>query len=212
MELVLKHDHTPWRYAICHGVFLQKNVRFLLTFHIFHVIMYKNKIVKELHTMKTTSHLISAAMTLALGILFVILKAEVVGICITLLGVALIVLAVLDLIKGFIAPGIVKILLAVCVLLIGWLLLDVALLVLGIVLLAYSIVEILKLISVVIKLKKFNILAIVLGLIEPALGIVASVFLITSRGAAIEWTVIVAGIVLIINGVCAAVRAFIPEK
>lgn len=162
--------------------------------------------------MKTTSHLISAAMTLALGILFVILKAEVVGICITLLGVALIVLAVLDLIKGFIAPGIVKILLAVCVLLIGWLLLDVALLVLGIVLLAYSIVEILKLISAVIKLKKFNILAIVLGLIEPALGIVASVFLITSRGAAIEWTVIVAGIVLIINGVCAAVRAFIPEK
>ena len=48
--------------------------------------------------MKTTSHLISAAVTMALGILFVILKAEVVGICITLLGIALIVTAVLDLV------------------------------------------------------------------------------------------------------------------
>jgi hypothetical protein len=151
-------------------------------------------------------------MTLALGILFVILKAEVVGIAITLLGVAFAVLAVLDLIRGFITPGIVKILLAVAVLVIGWLLLDVALLVLGIVLLVYSVTDTLKLISALVKIKKFNVLAAVLGFIEPALGIVASVFLITSRSAAIEWTVIVAGIVLIVNGVCALIRAFISEK
>ena len=162
--------------------------------------------------MKTTSHLISAAVTMALGILFVILKAEVVGICITLLGIALIVTAVLDLVRGLIASGVVKILLAVAVLLIGWLLLDVALLVLGVVLLTYSILEIIKTIVAVVKNKKINILATVFGLIEPALALVASVFLITSRGEAITWTVIIAGVVLIINGVCGVIRAFIPEK
>jgi len=44
-----------------------------------------------------TSYLVSAAVKLALGILFVILKAEVVGICITLLGVALLLLLVWEL-------------------------------------------------------------------------------------------------------------------
>ena len=162
--------------------------------------------------MKTTSHLISAVMTLALGILFVILKADVIGICITVLGDALIVLAVLDLVRGAIASGIIKVLLGAAVLLIGWLLLDIALLVLGIVILVYSISEVIRTIVAVVKNRKIRILATILGLIEPALGIVASCFLITSRGAAIEWTVIVAGVMLIINGVFAIIRAFVHEK
>ena len=162
--------------------------------------------------MKIASNLISAAITLALGILFIILKAEVVGICITLLGVALIVMAVFDFIRGDIATGIVRTLLAVAVLLIGWLLLDVALIVLGVVLLVHSILEIVKMIVTIVKEKELKIFATVLGLIQPALKIVASVFLITSRAAAIEWAVIIAGIVLIVEGVCAIVRAFLPEK
>ena len=162
--------------------------------------------------MKTSSYLISAAVKLALGILFVILKAEVVGICITLLGVALIVMAVLDLVHGATAPGVVKILLAVSVLLIGWLLLKVALVVLGVVLLVYSVLDIVKILVETVKNKNIGVLALVLGLIEPALSLVASVFLITSNGAAIEWAVIIAGIVLIINGALGIVRAFVPEN
>jgi len=162
--------------------------------------------------MKTSAYLISAAVKLALGILFVILKAEVVGICITLLGIALLVMGVLDLVHSDVASGIVKILLAAAVLLIGWLLLDIALLVLGIVLLVYSVLDIVKMIIEVAKNKKISILAFVFGLIEPALALVASIFLVTSRGAAIEWTVIIAGIVLIINGVIGVIRAFVPDN
>ena len=162
--------------------------------------------------MKTSAYLISAAVKLALGILFVILKAEVVGICITLLGVALVVMAILDLFHGDIASGIIKILLAVAVLLIGWLLLEVAIIVLGIVLLVYSIIDIVRIIVAAVKYKEIKIAAFVLGLIEPALALVASAFLITSGGAAIEWAVIVAGIVLIVNGVIGVVRAIVPEK
>ncbi len=162
--------------------------------------------------MKKTSQLISAAMTLALGILFVILKAEVVGICITVLGIALIVTAILDLIRKSIASGIIKALLAVAVLLIGWLLLDIALLILGIVLLVYGILEIVKTVAAVVQHKeRVKPVQVILGLIEPLICLVAAIFLITSRGTAIEWTVIVAGIFLIVNGVLSIVRALITK-
>lgn len=159
-----------------------------------------------------TSYLVSAAVKLALGILFVMLKAEVVGICITLLGVALLVIGIIDLVHSDIAGGIVKIVLAAAVTLIGWLLLEVALIVLGIVLLVNSVLDIVKIIVMSVQNKGINILAVVLGLIEPVLALVASVFLITSRGTAIEWTVIIAGIVLIINGAIALLRAIVPEN
>ena len=159
-----------------------------------------------------TSYLVSAAVTLALGILFVMLKAEVVGICISLLGLALLVIGIIDLVHSDIAGGIVKIVLAAAVTLIGWLLLEVALIVLGIVLLVNSVLDIVKIIVMSVQNKGINILAVVLGLIEPVLALVASVFLITSRGTAIEWTVIIAGIVLIINGAIALLRALVPEN
>lgn len=159
-----------------------------------------------------TSYLVSAAVKLAIGILFVILKAEVVGICITLLGVALLVMGIIDLVHSDIAGGVIKIVLAAAVTLIGWRLLEVALIVLGIVLLVNSILDIVKIILEAVKNKGANILATVLGLIEPALALVASIFLITSRGTAIEWAVIIAGVILIINGVIALIGAFIPEK
>lgn len=162
--------------------------------------------------MKKTSQLISALMTLAIGILFVILKAQVVGICITVLGVALIVTAVLDLIKKSIVSGIVKALLAAAVLIIGWLLLDLALVILGIVLLVYGVLEIFKTIVAAVKDKNIGALGIVLGLIEPIICVVASVFLITNTGSAIAWTVIVAGILLIIDGALGVIRALTAKK
>ncbi len=159
--------------------------------------------------MKKTSQIISAAMTLALGILFVILKADVVGICLTVLGVALIVVGVLDLIKVNIVSGVIKAVLGVAVLVVGWLLLDVALLILGIVLLIYGILELIKRIM---SVKGERLWAFILGLISPVICIVASVFLITSRGSAITWTVIVAGVFLIVNGVLALISAFASKN
>lgn len=159
-----------------------------------------------------TSYLVSAVVKLALGILFVVLKAEVVGICITLLGVALLVMGIMDLVHNDIPGGIVKIVLAAAVTLIGWLLLEVALIVLGVVILVNSVLDIIKIIVTAVQNKGMNILSVVLGLIEPALALIAAIFLITSRGTAIEWTVIVAGVVLIINGIISLARTLVPEN
>jgi len=144
-------------------------------------------------------------MTLALGILFVILKADIIGIALTVLGVFLIVVGVLDLVRKNIVSGVIKAALGVAVLVIGWLLLDIALLILGIVLLVYGVLELIK--RIVAKKKGQKLWTVILGLIEPALCIVASIFLITSSGAALTWAIIIAGIVFIIEGVLGVIAA-----
>ena len=162
--------------------------------------------------MNKPSQIVSAAMTLALGVLFLILKNDIIGIAITVLGVALIVAAIIDLVRKSITTGVIKALLGVAVLVIGWLLLEVALLILGIVLLVYGIVELAKIVTVIVKGKNNKLLAIILGIIEPILCIVASIFLMTSTGTAIEWTIIVAGIILIVDGVLALVSALLSKN
>ena len=160
--------------------------------------------------MSRSSQLISAIMTLTLGILFIILKTDVIGIALTVLGVALIITAVLDLIRKGIVSGIIKALLGVAVLVIGWLLIDIAIIILGIVLLVYGILNLVK--RVFAKKKGIKLWKIVIGIIEPVLCIIAAVFLITSSGTALEWTVLVGGIILIINGALALVGALTSKK
>lgn len=145
-------------------------------------------------------------MTLALGILFVILKDRVVGIGLTVLGVALIVTAVIDLCRKSFVSGVIKAILGIAVLVIGWLLIDIAILVLGIVLLVYGVLELVKRLAA--KKKGQKLWAIVLGFIQPVVCIIASVFLITNGGSVITWTIIVAGVLFIVDGVLALIGAF----
>ena len=160
--------------------------------------------------MRKVSQFISAVMTLALGILFLVLKTDVIGIAITVLGVALLITALLDLIKLSVFTGIVKALLGVAVLVIGWLLIDIAILILGIVLLVYGVANLLK--GLFGKKKGVKTWKIIIGIIEPVLCIVGAIFLITSGGKAVEWAVIVAGVILVIDGILALVGALGSSK
>ena len=66
--------------------------------------------------MNKPSQFVSALMTLALGILFVILKGDVIGIAITVLGIALLISAIIDFIKKNVTAGVIKAVLGVAVL------------------------------------------------------------------------------------------------
>lgn len=155
--------------------------------------------------MNKTSQLISALMTFALGILFVVLKAEVIGVALTVLGVLLIVVGVLDIVRKAITSGVIKAALGVAVLVIGWLLIDIAVKILGIVLLVYGVLELIK--RLTSKKKGVKLWAVVLGLIEPVLCIVASVFLITSGGSALGVAVLVSGVVFMVEGILGIIAA-----
>ena len=161
--------------------------------------------------MTRPSQLVSSLMTLILGILFVILKGEIVGIALTVFGVVLIVTAVLELIRKNIISGIIKAILGILVLTIGWLLIDIALKVIGIVLIVFGVLELIKRIVALFK-KKNKLLATILGFISPVFSVVAGFFLFTSSGEAVGWAVIVGGVLLIINGVLALIEALASKK
>ena len=162
--------------------------------------------------MTRSSQFVSALMTLILGVLFVILKGEVVGIALTVFGVVLIVTAVLELIRKNIVSGIIKAILGIAVLSFGWMLLDIALLVIGIVLIVFGVLELVKRIVAIFKKSKNKLLATILGFISPVFSIVAGYFLITSSGEAVGWAIVVGGVLLIINGVLALVEALASKK
>ncbi len=157
------------------------------------------------------STFLSALMTLALGILFVILKAEVIGICITILGVALIVTAIVDLVKRSFVSAVIKAVLGVLVLVIGWSVIDLALLVIGIVLLIYGIVELCKRLFGN-KGKKRKFWQKLLGFIQPIFCIIASILLLTNSGNVLDWAIIIPGIFFIIDGILGIINALASKK
>ena len=157
--------------------------------------------------MTRSSQFVSALMTLILGVLFVILKGEVVGIALTVFGVVLLISAVLELIKLKIASGIIKAILGIAVLIFGWVLIDIALLVIGIVLIVFGVLELVKRIVAVFKKNNTKLLAKILGFISPVFSIVAGYFLITSSGETVAWAIILGGVLLIINGALALIEA-----
>ena len=62
------------------------------------------------------NRIISAVSAIALGLLFIILKGEVIGIGITVFGLAAIIMAILDFLNGFAAVGAVKGVVGICIL------------------------------------------------------------------------------------------------
>lgn len=153
------------------------------------------------------SQFISALMTIIMGVLLCILKNDIIGILLTVLGVILIVIAVFDIIRGFIALGVIKAVMGAAVLALGWWLVEVAMLIVGIILLVYGAVDIIGLIVSIVKGGRRSPLSVVLGFIAPVLCCAAGIILITSVGALFEVLFIIAGVLLIVDGVFAMVSA-----
>ena len=162
--------------------------------------------------MTRSSQFLSALMTLILGVLFVILKGEVVGIAIKVFAIVLIITAVLELIRLKIASGIVKAILGIVLVAFGWAITEIALLVIGIVLIVFGVLELVKRIVALFKKNRTKLLAKILGFISPVFSIVAGYFLITSSGEAVGWAIVVGGVLLIINGVLALVEALASKN
>ena len=143
--------------------------------------------------MKLSNRLLSSIATIILGILFLIFKGEVISIAMTILGVALVVLSVLDFLNNKSTPAIIKLILGLIAIIFGWFLVSLALFVLAALMLVMAIMEI-------IELSKYvnNPISVY---IAPILKIVVAVCLLFNQGGTIDWVFIIAGIILIIQGV-----------
>lgn len=158
----------------------------------------------------SSDKLIEGALTILLGILFLILQGEVIKVAMTILGVVLIVMAVLDLLDHQTFPAIVKAVFGVVVLIFGWALTTAALYILAAVLLIWGIYELYA--KLKIHLKGNSVGLTVMLYIAPILNIVLGLLLLFNQSGTIAWIFIVVGVLLIIDGVMLLCDAFSKKK
>lgn len=149
--------------------------------------------------MKVSNKLLTAILTVALGVMFIVLKGEVVSIAMTLLGVALLVAAVIDLVNKQVPPAIVKGVMGAAVIIFGWLFVSLALYVMAAVLLIYGLLLVYELAKS--KTKKL------LSYVGPVIMVVAAICLLFAQGNAINLMFIVSGAFLIVEGVLMLIDA-----
>jgi hypothetical protein len=161
---------------------------------------------------KRTSKVLLALLTVAAGVLLFLYGFEMLSICMTVLGVGLVILAIVDLFRFRVGSALLEGLLGVAVLVIGWKMLDIALFVVAILLGLYGIVQLFLQIVAVCKKKgkgkkrgKKKDAALILGFAEPILAMLASAVLLYCGTGALPLALRVAGVLLVVYGVLSVV-------
>ena len=85
--------------------------------------------------MKRSEKIITALLIMALGILFIILKDAFIALLMTVAGISLIVLGIIDLVDRLVPPAVVKIVAGALVVLCGWVIVEAVLYILAAILL-----------------------------------------------------------------------------
>lgn len=152
--------------------------------------------------MKISKEFVFAALMVVVGILLIALKGAAISWAVTILGVALIVAGVLDVLvnkKGWIAGGI-EILIGVLLIVFAWVITDIVLFIVAGVLVVYGIYGIILAVQKGTKpLSKF-----LLALIVPAVYVIAGIFLFLNG---FSWAFVVSGVILVVYGVLQMIQA-----
>ena len=149
--------------------------------------------------MQRNGNLISGLISIALGLMLIIMKGEVISVALTVLGTTAIVMAVADFTKGFTASGIVKAVVGVCILVFGWLFINVALYLLAGAIIIMGLMQILEIhrSGIVFLTNGEKILA----YLKPVLTVLAGILLLFNQGGVIDGVFIATGVLLIFEGI-----------
>ena len=159
--------------------------------------------------MKKTEKIVSALLTIALGVLLIILKGSVVSILMTVLGVGLIAFGLVDLFNRLIPPAVVKIVVGAIVILCGWVIVEAVLYVLAAALLIVGILLLYE------KIKSKSICSTtwqtVCEYAVPVVFILIGIFLLFNQGNTVDWVFILSGAFTIIEGGLLLVNGFYQD-
>ena len=128
----------------------------------------------------------------------------------TVMGVALLILGIIDLVKARVFLGLLKIIGAIIIFIFEWKLIEIAGIVMGVALLVWGIIALIK--KICSKKKRKGFLG-ALGYIVPIVCILGGAFLLTGGiGSLLSWAFIIAGVLLIITGVLAIIESLSSKK
>ncbi len=159
--------------------------------------------------MKNQSNkLLTSVITIVLGVLLMVWKTSIISIAITLFGVYLIILGILDLVnKKDETTAIIKLIVGVAAILLAWLLTAVAVITLGVILMLHGITLILDIIKANKQVK--GLVPTIMLWAVPVISIAAGLFI--AFGSGMDWAFIVVGVIVIIEGIISLVQA-LTEK
>lgn len=147
--------------------------------------------------MKLSSKLSSAIISIAVGVMFMILKDDIIGITMTLIGVGAIIMAVIDFVNKQTQAGIIKTIIGVAILVLGWVFVDIALYLIAGVLIILGFSQIIS----AVKLSKFcNAVQKVFMFIKPVATLAAGLCLFFNKGGTMDWIFFLVGVLILVEG------------
>ena len=151
-----------------------------------------------------SNELLTAIALILIGGLFIIYKGEVISIAMSLIGITLVVLGIIDILRARVFSGVVKLVFAALVVLAGWLFVTLALYLLGAFLLIAGITQLIAISK--LKIKKLTLPA-VMHIAQPVIYILVAICLFFNQGGAISWVFILSGVFLILDGIAGIIGA-----
>lgn len=149
--------------------------------------------------MKKDSQLFVSIGMIVLGVLFVVKKSSVIHTAIMLIAAVLLLSAILDFIKKESGSGVVKAVLAIGIAVFGWMFVGLALYLVGILLILHGVTQLVQ----NAKGKSGGNLAYAI----PVFSLIAGCCLLFNQGGTVNWIFVVAGLILIVEGVLSLTRS-----
>ena len=145
--------------------------------------------------MKKSEHIISAIFTIAIGVLLMIMKGEMISVFMTILGVSLIVLGLIDLLEENIPFAVVKIVVGGVVIFFGWTIVSAVVYILAALVLIVGILALYD--CVRFRLRCLQGKEVLKILIEPVVCILIGLILFFNKW---DWVFVLAGLFTILEG------------
>ncbi|MGN0571203.1 MAG: DUF308 domain-containing protein [Candidatus Fimenecus sp.] len=149
--------------------------------------------------------IVSAVASIALGVLFIVLKNDVISVALTVFGVLLLCAAVFDFVHRFVSMGIVKAVLGVCVLVFGWVFVNLALYILAAAIIIMGLLQIVN--TYRAMLVGFTFGEKCLLYLKPVGTVIAGACLLFNQGGTVAWVFIATGVLLVAVGILEIVDA-----
>lgn len=149
--------------------------------------------------MKNRNKMIAAVVAIVVGVMFIVMKGEVISLALTLLGVGAIVMGILDMVKQDTKNGIIKLICGAVIITCGWLFVNIALTVIAVLLIVYCIANLAS--NLKIDGYAMSGVQMVRTYFKPVTGLIAGICLLFNRGGTVAWVFVLTGILFIANGI-----------
>ncbi len=148
--------------------------------------------------MKKSEKIISAVLTMALGVLLIALKGKFIGILMTIAGVFLIALGVVDIVHKFVPPAVIKIVVGGLIILCGWVLVEAVLYIVAAVLLIAGVLLLYD--KIKNRIRCTTLVHTICEYAVPALFIIIGIMFLFHQSEAINIVFILSGCLTVLEG------------